>query len=174
MVLDLSRTLPILERTPSVIDALLGGLPEESIRATEGAETWSPFDVVGHLIHGERTDWIPRFETIMGKHSTREFAPFDRFAQFTESEGKSIAQLVEEFKNLRAANIVRLRAAGLTSADMERTGVHPAFGEVTMAQLLSTWVVHDLDHISQIVRVLAKQYQVAVGPWVEYLRILRA
>ena len=173
MSFELGKALPILERTPYVIDAMLCGLPEQSIRATEGPNTWSPFDVVGHLIHGEKTDWIPRLEIILTDGGPRNFASFDRIAMFKESQGKSLDDLVEEFMSLRTSNVGRLKAVGLTSADFQKTGNHPEFGEVTLAQLLSAWAAHDLDHISQIARVLAKQHYDAVGPWVAYLRILR-
>jgi hypothetical protein len=152
---------------------MLCGLPELSIRATEGPDTWSPFDVVGHLIHGEKTDWIPRLEIILADDGPHNFLPFDRTAMFKECQGKSLDDLLEEFMSLRASNVGRLKAASLTVRDFQKTGNHPEFGEVTLAQLLSAWAAHDLDHISQIARVLAKQHYEAVGPWVAYLRILR-
>ncbi|MFZ1684037.1 MAG: DinB family protein [Candidatus Zixiibacteriota bacterium] len=173
MPFDLDKSLPILERTPYVVDAMLRGLPEQSIRATEGPNTWSPFDIVGHLIHGEKTNWIPRLEMILAEDGPHHFAPFDRTAMFKDSEGKSLDDLVEEFISLRASNVGRLKSADLTGSDFQKTGIHPEFGEVTLAQLLSAWTAHDLDHISQIARVLAKQHYDAVGPWAAYLRILR-
>lgn len=165
------RGLEVLERTPAVLRALLDGLAPEWIAATEGPDTWSPYDVVGHLIHGERTDWMARADIILGGGGT--FAKFDRFAQFRESEGKSLAQLLDEFEEVRRANLERLRALNLTDTELAKTGTHPAFGRVTLRQLLSTWVAHDLDHLMQISRVMGKQLKEDVGPWEEYLRVVR-
>jgi DinB superfamily len=162
--------LEILERTPAVLRAWLGGLSPEWLAANEGPDTWNPFDVVGHLIHGERTDWMARTDIILGGGGT--FATFDRFAQFRESEGKSLAQLLDEFAEVRRANVARLRSLSLTDADLQKTGTHPKFGAVTLRQLLSTWVAHDLDHVMQISRVMGKQLTQDVGPWKEYLRIV--
>jgi hypothetical protein len=173
MPFDMGKSLPILERTPHVVDAMLRGLPEQSIQATEGPNTWSPFDIVGHLIHGEKTDWIPRMEIILAASGRSEFAPFDRIAMFTECRGRSLDELLGQFASLRASNVDRLKAARLTGSDLDKTGIHPEFGEVTLAQLLSAWTAHDLDHIAQLARVLAKQHYDDVGPWVAYLRILR-
>ena len=167
----LDRGLEILERTPSVLRTLLSGLSPEWIAANEGTDTWNPYDVVGHLIHGERTDWMARAEIILGGGGT--FATFDRFAQFRESEGKSLAQLLDEFDEVRRANLARLRAFALTETDLGKTGTHPKFGTVTLKQLLSTWVAHDLDHLMQISRVMGQQLRDDAGPWVEYLRILQ-
>lgn len=128
---------------------------------------------MGHLIHGELTDWTPRMETILSEKLDKKFAPFDRFAQFEKSKGKTLRQLLNEFKALRIENINLLKSKELTDRDLERTGVHPTFGEVTLSQLISTWTVHDLNHIAQISRVMAKHYTVEVGPWREYLRILQ-
>jgi uncharacterized damage-inducible protein DinB len=138
----------------------------------EGGETWSVFDVLGHLVHGEKTDWIPRAKIILSDAPDKTFQPFDRFAQFDESKGKTLQQLLDELKMLRKKNIEILRSEKLTNENLEEKGGHPALGEVTLAQLLATWTVHDLDHISQISRIMAKQYKEAVGPWVEYLGIL--
>ena len=138
----------------------------------EGAETWSPYDIVGHFIHGEKTDWIPRLEIILSDTQDKRFVPFDRFAQFRESKGKSARELITEFGLLRKKNVETLKSRNLTEADFSKKGIHPAFGEVTLSQLLSAWVVHDLDHIAQIARVMAKQYTVAVGKWVEFLPVL--
>jgi len=168
----LGEAIAILERTPAALSSLLAGLPEPWVRATEGEGTWSPYDVVGHLIHGERTDWIPRARQILAG-DTRPFAPFDRTAQFQESQGKSLEQLLATFAELRASNLVALRAMGLMGADLDRTGQHPALGEVRLSELLATWVVHDLDHMGQIARTMAKRYAGAVGPWSAYLSILR-
>ena len=164
--------LEILERTPAVLRAWLGGLSPEWLAANEGPDTWNPFDVVGHLIHGERTDWMARADIILGGGGT--FATFDRLAQFRESEGKSLAQLLDEFGEVRRANVARLRSLSLTDADLQKPGTHPKFGTVTLRQLLSTWVAHDLDHLMQISRVMGKQLTQDVGPWTEYLRIVRS
>lgn len=163
----------LLERTPAVLDALLRGLPEAWIRATEGPGTWSPYDVLGHLIHGERTDWMARLAIILEHGPGRPFDPFDREAQFTESEGKSMPDLLDEFRQLRAGNLDRLRQLGLTGARLERQGTHPAFGLVTARQLLATWTAHDLDHIVQISRTMAKRYRQEVGPWTAYLSVMK-
>ena len=167
----LDRGLEILERTPTVLRVLLDGLSPAWIDATEGPDTWSPYDVVGHLIHGERTDWMTRVRVIVDGGGT--FRKFDRFAQFEESRGKSLAQLLDEFAEVRTESLAQLRALHLTDADFERTGTHPSFGTVTLRQLLSTWVAHDLDHLMQISRVMGRQLKDDVGPWVEYLRIAR-
>ena len=164
--------LEILERTPAVLRAWLSGLSPEWLAANEGPDTWNPYDVVGHLIHGERTDWMTRADIILGGGGT--FATFDRLAQFRESEGKSLAQLLDEFAAVRRANVARLRSLSLTDADLEKTGTHPKFGTVTLRQLLSTWAAHDLDHLMQISRVMGKQLTQDVGPWTEYLRVARS
>ena len=162
----------ILTRTPATLDALLRGLPDAWMSANEGADTWSPFDVIGHLIHGERTDWVPRAKMILEHGESRTFTPFDRFAQFAESEGRTLPSLLDEFAALRQQSLRDLAALKLTEADLDRRGRHPAFGVVTLRQLLSTWVAHDLDHIVQISRVLARQYSDEVGPWRAYLRVI--
>jgi len=164
--------LEILERTPAVLRAWLSDLSPEWLAANEGPDTWNPYDVVGHLIHGERTDWMTRADIILGGGGT--FATFDRLAQFRESEGKSLAQLLDEFAAVRRANVARLRSLSLTDADLEKRGTHPKFGTVTLRQLLSTWAAHDLDHLMQISRVMGKQLKEDVGPWVEYLRVVRS
>ena len=140
-------------RTPGTLDALLRGLPDGWIRAHEGGETWSPFDVIGHLIHGERTDWIARAEIILAQGANRRFTPYDRFAQFQESQGKSLAELLDEFARLRAQNLTTLAGWKLTDAQLDLTGEHPEFGSVALRQLLATWVAHDLGHIAQTARV---------------------
>lgn len=173
MQFELSKSLEILERTPVAIEALLAGLSEEWTHRNEGPETWSPYDIVGHLIHGEKTDWIPRMELILSDLPDKTFAPFDRFAQFQESRGKTLLVLLDEFKNLRKQNVEKLRALNPGAGELAVKGVHPVFGEVTLSQLLATWVVHDLNHLAQLSRVLASQYREAVGPWVEYLRVLQ-
>ena len=162
----------VLERTPSVLRAMLSGLPESWIDATEGPETWSPWVIVGHLVHGERTDWIPRARTILSQEGDRRFTPFDRFAQFRESEGRTIGELLDEFERLRAGNLATLAEWQLSDAQLAREGVHPEFGAVSLRQLLATWVVHDLGHVAQVSRVMAKQYRDAIGPWRAYLPIV--
>ena len=164
--------IAILERTPAALGALLAGLPETWVRATEGDCTWSPYDVIGHLIHGERTDWIPRARHILAGE-TRAFEPFDRMAQFTESQGKSLGELLTTFAGLRQENVAALIGMNLAEADFGRRGLHPELGDVTLGQLLATWVVHDLDHVAQVARTMAKVYREATGPWSEYLSILR-
>jgi DinB superfamily len=155
---NLQYTTALLARTPAVLDALLRDLPEAWTLGNEGANTWSAFDVVGHLIHGERTDWIPRARMILDFGETREFEPFDRWGQERESEGKSLGQLLDEFARLRAEGMGELRAMNLRPADLDRRGRHPALGAVTLSQLLATWAAHDLTHLHQISRVMAHQY----------------
>jgi hypothetical protein len=162
----------ILERTPAALRAMLGGLPPAWVDATEGPETWSPFVVVGHLIHGERTDWIPRARIILGQGADRRFTPYDRFAQFRESQGKSLADLLDEFARLRSENLKTLAGWDLSDAQLALEGIHPDFGAVTLRQLLATWVAHDLGHIGQVARVMARQYREAVGPWRAYLPVM--
>ena len=172
MRFELDRAVPVLARTPGVLRALLDGLPDEWIRATEGPETWSPFDVVGHLVHGERTDWLPRVEILLRHGESRAFPPFDRFAMLEASRGRALDQLLEEFAALREAGLERLRALRLSEADLERPGCHPELGRVTLGQHLATWVAHDLSHIGQIARVMGRQYGEAVGPWLAFLPML--
>ena len=170
--LNLDDAVAILERTPASLSALLMGLPETWVRATEGSGTWSPYDVIGHLIHGERTDWIPRARHILAGR-TRPFEPFDRTAQFTESQGQSLGELLATFADLRRENVAALLGMNLREEDLGRKGLHPELGGVTLGQLLATWVVHDLDHVAQVARTMAKVYGEAVGPWSVYLSILR-
>lgn len=170
-VFNLAEAVAVLERTPAGLSALLTGLPERWVRATEGDGTWSPYDVIGHLIHGERTDWIPRARHILSG-DPRPFEPFDRTAQFTESQGKSLSDLLATFAELRRESLAALAGMNLTSSDLERKGQHPALGEVTLGALLATWVVHDLDHVVQVARTMAKAYTDAVGPWSAYLSVL--
>jgi hypothetical protein len=169
--LDLQEVVAVLSRTPASLAALLEGLPDVWVNATEGGGTWSPYDVVGHLIHGERTDWIPRARHILAGES-RPFDKFDRTAQFTESRGESLGELLSTFAEARRENVAALSAMNLTREDLGRKGLHPELGEVTLGQLLATWVVHDLDHVGQIARTMAKVYAGAVGPWSAYLSIL--
>ncbi len=168
----LDEATAVLARTPAALDALLRGLPDGWISANEGPKTWSPFDVVGHLIHGERTDWIPRARIILEQGESRPFDKFDRFAQFAAFEGRSIDSLLDEFAAVRAANLRTLAGFRLTEGDLERRGRHPELGVVTLRQLLATWVAHDLDHVMQISRVLARGYADEVGPWRAYLRVI--
>lgn len=172
MEFDLQQGVMVLERTPRALRELLLGLSTEWIDATEGPETWSPYVIVGHLIHGERTDWIPRAQIIRAQGEHRTFEPYDRFAQFHESEGKSLENLLDEFALLRAQNIVTLTRWQLSDAELSLQGVHPAFGAVSLRQLLATWVAHDLGHIAQAARVMARQYRDAVGPWRQYLPVM--
>ena len=171
MHFNLSPSIEILERTPNVLIAMLENVSTEWTSNNHGTGTWSVYDVVGHLIHGEKTDWIPRVKIILSDKADKIFEPFDRLAQFKESRGSTLSQLLTEFKALREKNIGILVSEQLTEKDMEQKGIHPEFGEVTLRQLLATWVVHDLNHIAQITRVMAKQYKAEVGPWVKYLGI---
>lgn len=172
MHFELSQAIEILERTPGVLTALLGGLSESWTAPNEGPETFSAYDNVGHLVHGERADWMARARIILAQGEERRFEPYDRFAQVRESAGKSLAQLLEEFAVLRAANLAELRQMQLTERELALEGEHPEFGRVTLRQLLATWVAHDLGHVAQVARVMAKQYHDAVGPWTAYLPIL--
>ncbi len=172
MAFSLTEGIAVLERTPGTFRALLAGLPEPWISCTEGPETFSPFDNLGHLIHGERTDWIPRARIILAQGSNRTFTPYDRFAQVRESAGKTLAELLDEFATLRTANLVELRGWHLSEEQFDLTGQHPALGVVTLRQLLSTWVAHDLGHIAQTTRVMAKRYRDGVGPWRAYLPVM--
>jgi hypothetical protein len=172
MEFDLAQAIEVLKRTPAILNSLLRDLPEPWVVRNEGPETWSPCDVIGHLIHGEETDWIPRAKIILEHGETRAFEPFDRVAMFEESKGKTLAQQLDTFIQLRAENLRELQAMNLTAELLDKRGRHPEFGVVTLRQLLSTWVVHDLGHIRQVVRVMAKQYGKAVGPWRAYLSIL--
>jgi hypothetical protein len=173
MIFNIDEAINILSRTPMTLNAMLTDLPAEWLAGNEGQQTWSPFDVLGHLIHGEQTDWLPRLKMILEFGETRAFEPFDRFAQFEISKGKSLPELLSEFEALRAANLETLKRMKLTAADLKRTGTHPELGTVTLEALLATWVVHDLDHVVQVSRTLAKQYRDAVGPWQAYLSVLK-
>ena len=172
MEYKLAHAIAVLQRTPATLNSLLRDLPEPWLVQNEGAETWSPYDVIGHLIHGEQTDWIPRAKIILEHGETRAFEPFDRVAMFDESKGKSIVELLDTFAELRAKSLRELQSLNLTTELLEKRGRHPELGVVTLKQLLSTWVVHDLGHIRQVVRVMSKQYRDAVGPWKAYLSIL--
>ena len=169
---DFADGVAVLERTPAVLRALLTGLPATWTDADEGPDTWSPFTVVGHLLHGERTDWLPRIRIILAQGEQRQFAPFDRFAQFEESRGKSLHTLLDEFAAARRDNLDAVRSLGITDAQLDLTGEHPALGTVTLRNLLSTWVAHDLGHVVQIGRAMAVQYREEVGPWRAYLSVM--
>lgn len=173
MNFSFNKSIEILERTPKVLELMLENLSDEWTMNNEGPETWSPYDVLGHLIHGEQTDWITRTKIILSDSPDKAFKPFDRFAQFEESRGKSLTNLLDEFKKARKENLKFLKGLNLSEEDLDRTGIHPKFGDITLRQLLSTWTIHDLSHIAQIARVMSKQYKEAVGPWVEYLPILQ-
>ena len=168
----LAEAMTLLARTPAAVRTLLLGLPPAWTDAHEGGSTWSPFDIVGHLIHGERADWLPRARRILEHGETRAFDPFDRLAQFEESRGRTLESLLDEFATLRQANLRDLAALQLSDADLERRGQHPSFGPVTLRQLLATWVAHDMDHLMQLARVLGRQYAEEVGPWRAYLRVV--
>jgi len=169
---QLENAIAVLERTPAALRSLLQGLPAAWTDATEGPDTWSPYVVVGHLIQGERTDWIERATIVLAQGPDRRFTPFDRFAQFRESEGKSLTALLYEFARLRAENLATLKGWHLTDAQLALEGLHPKFGAVTLRQLLATWVAHDLGHVVQVSRVMAKQYREAIGPWTEFLSVM--
>ena len=169
---NLQNTVSLLARTPAALNALLRDLPENWVLSNEGENTFSAFDVVGHLIHGERTDWMPRARMILEFGETRAFEPFDRFAQARESQGKSLGQLLDEFSRLRSENLNQLHGLNLRPEDLQRHGRHPALGAVTLSQLLAAWAAHDLTHLHQISRVMAHQYRQAVGPWSKYLGVM--
>lgn len=172
MEFDLENGIAVLERTPQTLHVLLGSLPSQWTTANEGQGTWSPYEVVGHLISGEETDWMVRLRIIVSQSADRRFAPFDRFRHLERDQGQSLERLLADFRRLREENLRELRSLRLTSAHLQLTGEHPEFGTVTASQLLATWVAHDLGHLGQIARVMAKQYRDAVGPWHAYLSIL--
>ncbi len=172
MQFDLELSITLLGRTPTTLGALLGGLGEPWVRGTEGPDTFSPFDVVGHLIDGEETDWIPRARIILEQGSDLRFEPYDRFRHRARNAGRSLESLLSEFARLRAANLELLRSWKLTTRQLDLPGEHPSLGRVTLRQLLSSWVVHDLGHLAQVTRVMAKQYGDEVGPWVPFLPVL--
>lgn len=170
---NLQDSLSLLSRTPAALDALLRDLPETLTFRNEGENTWSAFDVVGHLIHGERTDWMPRARMILQFQDTRAFEPFDRWAQTRASQGKSLPQLLDQFSRLRTENLAELRSLNLRPEDLQLQGRHPALGLVTLSQLLATWAAHDLTHVHQLSRIMAYQYREAVGPWSAYLGVMQ-
>ena len=173
MEVDLERAVEVLERTPGALRALLAGLDETWVTASEGPGTFSPKDVLGHLIHGEETDWVPRIRVILEDGEKCPFTPFDRFGFRTKIEEQTLALLLDRFETLRRESLGYLRSLALDPARLERTGMHPELGRVTLGELIATWVVHDLGHTSQILRVMAREYDVAVGPWKAYLSILK-
>lgn len=173
MKFNLHKSIEILSRTPFTLETLLSGLSEEWLKNNEGPGTWSPYDVVGHLIHGEKTDWMVRAKVILSDAEDKTFIPFDRFAQMEDKADTPILELLEEFKQLRAQNVADLETLQLQESDLSKQGIHPELGVAHLGELLSTWVVHDLGHIAQISRVMAKQYKGEVGPWAAYLEILK-
>jgi len=172
MKYTVQQAIEILDRTPTVCKALLAGLSDDWVMNNEGPDTFSPYDVMGHLIHGEKTDWAARAKMILEFGNTKTFVPWDRFAQYEESNGKSLQQLLDEFVLVREENMRWFKSLQLTESNLAKTGMHPSLGEVTLQNLLSTWVVHDLTHIAQITRVMAKQYKENMGPWPKFFRIL--
>lgn len=167
----LDEAIAVLERTPAALDALLRGLPESWTHSNEGPDTWSAHDIVGHLVHAESTDWIPRVRAILERGETRAFEPFDRFAQMRNRE-QLLSERLDAFARLRREAVAALRGFAFTDADLDRTGMHPELGRVTLRQLLATWVAHDLNHLHQLARVMARQYGEAVGPWTQYLGVM--
>jgi hypothetical protein len=172
MSFDLESSVEILARTPRILDAWLRGLSDPWVRSDEGPDTWSPFDVVGHLVHGERSDWMPRARIILEQGPSQPFEPFDRFAQLEANRELSLAQLLDRFTALRRQNLETLRDWELDEKDLARRGTHPELGEVTLAQLIATWTVHDLGHVAQIARTMAGRLASEVGVWKEYLPVL--
>jgi hypothetical protein len=172
MKYSLEKSYEILDRTPAVLNALLTGLSDDWVMTNEGPETFSPYDVIGHLVHGEKTDWVVRAKMILEFGNTQTFVKWNRFAQYEESIGKSLQQLLDEFEAIRKENMLWFKALNLTEDDLDRQGMHPVLGDVTLRNLLATWVVHDLTHIAQITRVMAKQYKEEMGPWPQFFRIL--
>lgn len=170
---DLAEGIAILERTPRVLDIWLRGLPEPWVRADEGPDTWSAFDIVGHLIDGEETDWIPRARIVLAQGPERRFTPYDRFRHLASRGSDTLAGRLDRFATLRAENVATLKGWNLGEAQLALTAEHPELGPVTLRQLLATWVAHDLDHLVQIARVMGRRYAEASGPWTAYLRVLR-
>ena len=174
MKFSIAKSIEILTNTPTVLENLLSGLSEEWIKSNEGEDTWSPYDVVGHLIHGEDTDWIVRAEIILSDAEDKTFEPFDRFTQLNVSQDRSIEELLAEFRRKRIDNLQTLHLMEIDESKLSKEGIHPELGTAKLKELLATWVVHDLGHIAQISRVMAKQYQTEVGPWIQYLGILKS
>ncbi len=172
MIYNINQAIEILEQTPKTLQQFLSNLSDDWIFCNEGGETWSAFDIVGHLIHGEKTDWITRTNIILNNSENKTFEPYNRFAQFENSKGKTLNDLLKEFTELRSKNLEYLKSLNISVEDFNLKAIHPELGEVTLKHLLATWVTHDLGHIAQISRVMAKQYKDQVGPWVEYISIL--
>ena len=173
MKFDLERSIEVLSATPATVRALLESLSDDWIASNGDRESWEPYDIVGHYIHAEETDWIPRAKVILAQADDRRFPPFDRYGHFGRSDGRSLLSLLGEFDQIRSENIQTLRSWELVDEELELTGIHPELGEVTLRELIATWVVHDLTHIRQIATVMARRYEEAVGPWKEYLSILK-
>lgn len=172
MNLSINNSIEVLERTPNVLHSLLNNISNQWSSNNEGGETWSPFDVLGHLIHCDEYNWIPRIEVALSDSTVRNFVPLDRFAQLEKSKGKNLNQLLDEFVQVRVSSLEALRSLSITDEQLTNVAIHPELGPVTLSQLISTWVVHDLDHLAQISRVMAKQYKDEVGPWKKYMKVL--
>lgn len=172
MKFNLTEAISVLEKTPLVLKELVGGLSKEWVVQNEGGDSWSPYDVIGHLVHGEKTDWMPRLEIVLNSSSNETFEPYDRFAQFEMSNGKSFNDLLDEFEVLRKSNLDVLLLKNLSETDLSKEAIHPELGIVTLRNMLSAWVVHDMGHIAQVSRVVAKQYRQEIGPWTRYLTIV--
>ena len=173
MKFDLDQATQVLSATPATLRSLLSGLGSEWTSTSSDATDWQPFDIVGHLVHGDETDWIPRAKMILGQGTNKTFEPFDRFAQFEKSSGKSLDDLLDEFERIRASCVDTLHEWSLTPEQLDLKAIHPELGEVSLSQLLATWVVHDLNHIRQIAIAMARRYDTEVGPWKQYLSILK-
>jgi hypothetical protein len=172
MKYSIERSIEILERTPEVMNCMLSGIGDDWVMNNEGPETFSPYDVIGHLVHGEKTDWTARTKMILEFGDAKTFVPWNRFAQYEESKGKTLQELLDAFAAIRKENVEWVKSLQLTEADLDKKGMHPVLGSVTLRNLLATWVVHDLTHIAQVARVMAKQYKEEMGPWPEFFRIL--
>lgn len=172
MNFPINNSIEVLERTPNVLHFLLNNISNQWSSNNEGGETWSPYDVIGHLIHCDEYNWIPRIELVLSDSKVKQFEPLDRFAQLEKSKGKTLNQLLNDFVQVRISSLAALRSFNITDEQLSNTAIHPELGSVTLSQLISTWVVHDLDHISQITRVMAKQYKAEIGPWIKYMKIL--
>jgi len=172
MTFNIQEAISLLEKTPVTLQSMLDGLSTQWTNANEGEDSWSAYDVVGHLVHGEQTDWMPRLEKVLAEGPIKTFDPYDRFAQLKASKGKSIEQLLATFALLRKENLKNLRAKNLTEDHLTKPAIHPSLGKIELKQMLSAWVVHDLGHIVQIARVLAKQYKDEIGPWTQYLTVV--
>lgn len=172
MKYSIDKALEILDRTPKILKIYLENLSDQWVYCNEGPGTWCAFDIVGHLIHGEKTDWIPRLKIVLNDSVNNTFEPYDRFAQFEESKGKTLNQMLLEFSELRTKNLNYLKSLNITETDLNKKATHPELGEVSLKNLLATWVTHDLGHIAQINRVMAKQYKEEVGSWIKYISIL--